>query len=85
MVSQSSLPARENLGSLDQGLRYRYVSMKRPLLPACALNNVSTGNCVATLGTGELVRDTETVLALLPTHCYAIIGEHCRDPPVGLL
>ncbi|KAI0741055.1 hypothetical protein C8Q76DRAFT_609267, partial [Earliella scabrosa] len=41
------------------------------------IRGYTTGNCVATLGTGELVRDTETVLALLPTHCYAIIGEHC--------
>ncbi|TFK84241.1 cysteine proteinase [Polyporus arcularius HHB13444] len=33
-----------------------------------------SGTCVATLGTGEQVRTTDVSLALLPTHCYAIIG-----------
>ncbi|RPD57666.1 cysteine proteinase, partial [Lentinus tigrinus ALCF2SS1-6] len=38
------------------------------------LKGYTSGNCVATLGTGERVRVADTSLALLPTHCYAIIG-----------
>ena len=33
------------------------------------------GSCVLTLGTGEHVRESDFPLTLLPTHCYAVIGE----------
>ncbi|KAI0690918.1 hypothetical protein C8T65DRAFT_87074 [Cerioporus squamosus] len=38
------------------------------------MKGYTSGKCVATLGTGEQVRTTSSSLALLPTHCYAIIG-----------
>ncbi|RPD57684.1 cysteine proteinase, partial [Lentinus tigrinus ALCF2SS1-6] len=38
------------------------------------LRGYNSGNCVATLGTGEQVRVADASLALLATHCYAIIG-----------
>ena len=33
------------------------------------------GSCVLTLGTGEHVRESDFPITLLPTLCYAVIGE----------
>ncbi|KAI0753163.1 hypothetical protein C8Q80DRAFT_1097736, partial [Daedaleopsis nitida] len=48
------------------------------------IKGYTNGHCVATLGTGESIHGTDQPLALLPAHCYAIIGAFDTEAERGL-